>query len=143
MGLVIRDDPPKVIDLAGREWGEPVDGLALSIRALPKEDPRQPAVLSVVIRNAGPAPKSFTAPGWMFFYRAEGLPLSAYGAQLLKPERRTEKIEVTLGPGEARETDLPVGALYEMRRAGDYPMRVSCELPDGQALRANLLGARV
>ena len=32
MGLVLRDDPPKVIDMTGREWGEVVDGLALSIR---------------------------------------------------------------------------------------------------------------
>jgi hypothetical protein len=58
MGLVLRDDPPKVIDMAGRAWGEAVNGFALSIREIPKEDPRQQAVLSVVIRNAGTEPKN-------------------------------------------------------------------------------------
>jgi len=64
--------------MAGREWGEPADGLGLSIRALPREGPREPAVLSVVIRNEGPEPKHFMVPGWVFFYRVEALPLSAY-----------------------------------------------------------------
>ncbi len=143
MGLVIRDDPPKVIDITGREWGPAIDGMALSIRTMPRDSPQDPAVLSVVIRNNGTAAKSFTVPGWMFFYHAEvtrqdGLPaqLTAYGKQLLKPERQTEKIEVKLGPGDARETDLPVAALYEMREGGPFRVVVSCMLSDG-LLRSN------
>lgn len=143
MGLVIRDDPPKVIDMTGRAWGPPIDGIALSIRTMPRDSPHDPAVLSIVIRNNGTAEKRFTVPGWMFFYHAEvtrrnGLPapLTAYGKQVLKPERQSEKIEVRFSPGDAQETDLPVAALYEMREGGPFKVVVSCQWPDG-ILRSN------
>jgi hypothetical protein len=132
MGLVLRDDPPKVIDMAGREWGETVNGLALSIREIPE------GVLSVVIKNAGPERITFTVPGWLFFYEIRStMPLTAYGRLLLKPERKTEHIEVTLGPGEAKETDLPLGALYDLRTPGDHGVLVSCKLKDGAVLVSN------
>jgi hypothetical protein len=132
MGLVLRDDPPKVIDMAGREWGETVDGLALSIRQIPQ------GVLSVVIRNNGPEPRTFIVPGWLFFYEIySNLTLTAYGRQLLAAARKTERIEVKLGPDEARETDLPLGALYDLRTRGDYRVRVSCKLQDGVVVVSN------
>jgi hypothetical protein len=138
MGLILRDDRPRVIDMTGREWGQTVAGLALSIREAGKEDPQQLPVLSVVIRNAGLGRKTFTVPGWLFFYRIETTaPLTAYGRELLKPERRTEKLDVALGPGDATEADLPVCLLYEMRAPGTYRVRVSCQLPDGLTLRSN------
>jgi hypothetical protein len=142
MGLVLRDDPPKVIDMTGREWGQPVDGLALSLREIPKEDPQQQTVLSVVIRNEGPEPKTFIVPGWLFFYELQlDAPLTAYGSQLLKPERKTERMEVTLAPGQAKETDLPAGVLYDMRASGHYGIKVSCRLPDGAVLTSNEIRA--
>jgi hypothetical protein len=138
MGLVLRDDPPKVIDMAGRQWGQSVNGLALSVREIPREDPRQQTVLSVVIRNEGPELKTFTVPGWLFFYEVQlDAPLTPYGRQLLKPERRTERMEVTLAPSQAKETDLPVGVLYDMRASGDYRIKVSCRLPGGAVLTSN------
>jgi hypothetical protein len=138
MGLVLRDDPPKVIDMIGRQWGQPVNGLALSVREIPSEDPRQQTVLSVVIRNEGPEPKTFIVPGWLFFYEVHvDAPLTAYGSQLLKPERKTERMDATLGPGQAKETDLPVGVLYDMRASGDYRIKVLCRLPDGAVLTSN------
>ena len=138
MGLVLRDDPPKVIDMAGREWGETVDGLALSIREIRGEGSQERAVLSVVIRNLGSERKTIAVPGWMFFYELEpSLPLTAYGRQLLKPERKTERIEVTLGAGDAKETDLPLGALYDIRDRDKCRLRVSCKLPDGARLVSN------
>lgn len=144
MGLVLRDDPPKVIKVTGREWGEPIDGLALSVHEIPKEDPQQQTVLSVVIRNVGQERKTLIVPGWLFFYELElSTPLTAYGSQLLKPERKTERLEVTLAPGEARETDLPVGALYDMRAAGEYRVKVSCRLPDGAVLTSNEIVVRI
>jgi hypothetical protein len=146
MGLVLRDDPPKVIDMAGREWGETVDGMALSVREIPGEDPQQNAVLSVVMKNCSTEEKTFTIPGWLFFYeiqvaRAGGasVPLTAYARELLKPERKTERIAITLGAGDARETDLPLGALFDLRARGDYRVRVSCKLPDGAVLVSNLI----
>jgi hypothetical protein len=139
MGLIVRDDSPRVIDMTGREWGEPADGLALSIREGKKDDPGQLPVLSVVMRNAGPERKALTIPGWLFFYEitVSNAQPTAYGRELMKPERRTERIELTLGPGDATETDLPIGLLYEMRARGTYRVRVSCHLPDGVTLRSN------
>jgi hypothetical protein len=138
MGLILRDDPPKVIEMTGREWGETVHGLALSIREIPQEDPRRQTVLSVVIKNGGTEPQTFIVPGWLFFYELQlDAPLTAYGSQLLKPERKTERIEITLAPGGARETDLPVGVLYDLRTSGDCRVRVACRLPDGTVLTSN------
>jgi hypothetical protein len=144
MGLMARADPPKVIDLTGREWGAPVDGFVLSVRQLKKEDPDQLAVVSVVLKNQGGEAKLLTIPEWLFFYQLGVLapdgsiePLSPYGRQLLRPERKMEKIELKLAPGGASETELPIGSLYPMRARGDYRVTVSCRLPDGARLTSN------
>lgn len=129
MGLILRDDPPKVIDLEGREWGPAAEGLALSIRS------RSP-VLSVVLRNVSPAPISLTIPGWLFFYEIHtSAPLSPYGKALFQPERRTEKLSVVLKPGEATETEIPLELLFVHPRG--HRVSVSCELPDGTRLDSN------
>src|SRR5580658_7628835 len=82
MWLVLRDDPPRVIDMTGREWGEPVDGLALSVRELKREDPGHVAGISVVLKNAmkngGAQPKTLEVPPWIFYYEVEGLELTPY-----------------------------------------------------------------
>jgi len=146
MGLVIRDDPRKVIDMTGREWGAAVDGLALSIRELRREDPGQVAGISVVIRNEGTSPRTLTVPPWIFFYEIEGLELTPYGQQLMRPDRKGKNIEVTLSAGDAIETDLPIATFYNMRAGGNYKVRVSCRLPDqtgGKTLRSNEIVVRV
>src|SRR5207248_630325 len=71
MGLAARADPPKAIDMTGREWGEPVDGLVLSVRQVKKEDPDQLAAVSVVLKNESAARKAFTVPGLLFFYKLQ------------------------------------------------------------------------
>jgi hypothetical protein len=143
MGLILRDDPPKVIDMTGREFGEAVNGLELSIRESPKEDPHERTVLSVVIRNRESEKKIFTVPGWLFFYGVQiDAPLSGYGEQVLKPERRTERFEVTLIANEAKETDVPLGLLYDLRAGSDYRVRVSARLADGAVLTSNEIVVR-
>jgi len=144
MGLIVRDDPPKTIDMTGRAWGEAWSGLALSIREIRKEDPGQLAAISVVMRNAGGDPKRFSVPGWLFFYEVNVVgpdgcvvPLTGYGRELTKPERRAETVELSLAPGDATETDLPVATLYDMRRPGEYRVLVSCLLPDGALVQSN------
>jgi hypothetical protein len=144
MGLVLRDDPPKVIDMTGREWGETADGLNLSVREIPKQDTGEQPVLSVVIRNTGNEARMLTVPDWLFFFQVHvvapddsNIPLTAYGRQLLKPERSARHMEITLGPGDAKETDIPVAALYEMRARGNYRVRVSCRVGDAVVLRSN------
>jgi hypothetical protein len=143
MGLVIRDDPPKVIEMTGREWGGTVDGLALSVRELKREDPRQVAGISVVMKNGGTHPKTLDVPPWIFYYEFEGLELTPYGRQSMNPDRKAENIEVTLRPGDAIETELPIATIYQMRVAGDYKVRISCRLPDGLVLRSNEIIVRV
>src|SRR5580658_3621367 len=101
MGLVLRDDPPRVIDMTGREWGEFVDGLALSVRELKREDPGQVAGISVVMRNAGTEPKTLDVPPWIFYYEIDGLELTPYGRQSMNQDRKTKNTEVTLRPGDA------------------------------------------
>jgi|HubBroStandDraft_5_1064220.scaffolds.fasta_scaffold298873_2 hypothetical protein len=142
MGLVLRDDPPRVIDMTGRQWGELVDGLALSVRELKRDDPGHVAGISVVINNAGTDSKTLDVPPWIFYYEIEGLELTPYGRQSMNQDRKAN-IEVTLRPGDAIETDLPIATIYKIRAAGDYKVQVSCRLPDGSVLRSNEIIVRV
>jgi hypothetical protein len=106
-----------------------VNGLRLSIQC-------RPPVLSVVLRNVSAQPLSLTIPGWLFFFQVEiDAPMSGYGQALLKPERRTEQIALTLKPGEPTETDIPVSLLF-VNPSGHYA-RVVCVLPDGSRLESN------
>jgi len=150
MGLILTDDPPKVVDTTGREWGDAVGGLQLSIREIAKEDPQQLAAISVVLRNVGSEVKTLRIPGWLSFYqidvkRADATPVppTSYGKRLLKAEPAGEDIELSLAPGNATETDLPIATLFEMNAAGEYRVRVSCRLPEGEPLTSNELIIRV
>jgi hypothetical protein len=143
MGLVLRDDPPKVIDMTGREWGEVAGGLALSIRELERDDSRQVAGISVVMKNEAAHPQTLNVPPWIFFYQIEGLELTPYGRQLMSPGRQGKNIEVRLDTGDAIETDLPAATFYNLRTPGDYKVQVSCRLPDQTELRSNEITIRV
>jgi hypothetical protein len=143
MGLVLRDDPPKVIDMTGREWGAAADGLVLSIRELKREDPRQVAGISVVIKNEESRARTLNVPPWIFFCEIEGLELTPYGRQLMNPDRKGRNIEVKLDPNGAIETDLPVATIYDMRASGEYKVQVSCRLPNQTVLRSNEITIRV
>ena len=137
MGLVIRDDPPKVVDLTGREWGAETDGLALSIRELPREDPRQVTGISVIMRNAGTETKRVSISSGPLFYRIHGLDLTPFGKQYFNSARKPQGTTVTLGPGEPNETDLPLSTMYDLRRIGEHRVYVTAVLPDGAELRSN------
>jgi hypothetical protein len=143
MGLVLRDDPPKVIDMTGREWGPVAGGLALSIRELERDDSSQASGISVVMKNEGTQPRTFNVAPWIFFYQIEGLELTPYGRELMSPGRQGKNIEVRLGAGDAIETDLPAATFYNLRTPGDYRVQVSCRLPDQTVLRSNEITIRV
>ena len=52
MGLTLRGDPPRKIVVTGREWGAAVDGVAISIREIPRDEPEQLASVSAVMKNS-------------------------------------------------------------------------------------------
>ena len=135
----MKDDPVRVVDPAARQWGESVDGFALSIEPVYlREDRSVVSNLSVVIRNVSGQAKSLTIPGWLHFFQVDvGAPLSAFGRELLRPERRKAEIDVPLAPGALAETQIPIGSIFEMRRGASCTARVSCELPSGATLRSN------
>src|SRR5438309_3253548 len=103
MGLSVRDDPPKVVDLSLYTFGEAQQGLALAIRQIPRDDPDALASVSVVIRNVGQETWSFVVPGWLGFYEfsvktaeGEAAPLTPFGRALARAEHRTERINASL-----------------------------------------------
>jgi hypothetical protein len=148
MGLSVRDDPPRVVDLSIRQFGETRDGLALSILQIPLEDREALASVSVVLRNVSQEPKAFTIPGWLAFYRMEvrlpdGSPagLKPFGRALANAERRKESLNVTLAPGALNETEVPLGSIFNLRAGVGYTVKAFCE-PGGTLLESNEIVVR-
>ena len=131
MGLVVHDEPMKVIGAEGREWGPPAHGLALSIQALHASDPEQLPEITAVIVNRSDGPQTLTVPGWLFYfdYEVESSPgvrveLSGFGRQLLRPERKTERLEIVLTAGGHAATEIPIGSLFGLRARTPYSIRL-------------------
>lgn len=144
MGLSVRDDPKKEVDVAGRIWGESVNGLALSVLLKTKEDPDELPAISTAILNRGPETKRLVTHGWMNFFHVSlvgpdgaAASLTSYGAELMKPERQPALAEVVLAPGDAVEADIPIGSVYRMRRGDQYRVLASCDSPDGERVTSN------
>jgi hypothetical protein len=144
MGLSMRDDPPKVVDLSIHQFGETKDGLALSIRQIPRDDPDALPSVSVVIRNVGQETRKFVVPGWLAFYNfdvrtPDGSPalLTPFGRALNKPEHRNERINVSLAPGALNETEVPLGSIFRLRPGEKYVVRASSEPTEGVTLQSN------
>ena len=147
LGLSMRDDPVRVIDLAARTWGTTVDWAAVSIELIEQSDSEALPSVSAVLRNSGKVPVDLVVPGWLFFFSAtvvgpDGpVDLGPFGEQLLRPERRTERIEVHLQPGTGTEARIPIGQLFGLRavasRRERYRVSVTCELPGGALVRSN------
>jgi len=149
MGLSVRDGPPKVVDLTIRSWGEQAAGLVLSVHDIPREDADALPRISVVIRNTGSERKTFTVPGWLFFYDVEVrladgsvAPVSPFGRELLKPERRTERLEIALAPGEFQEAEIPIGSIFNLRARGRYTVKAWCHPFEGVTLVSNTIEIR-
>jgi hypothetical protein len=145
MGLAMRDDPPKTIDISSRPWGTSRDGFALSLDSAPlREDASVTSNLSVVLRNEAPTARTLSLPAWLFLYRVEltgpdgnPVPASAFGREMLNPERGKERFERTLPPEGVIEAQIPLGSLFDLRAPGEYRATVSCELPGIGELRSN------
>jgi hypothetical protein len=144
MGLGVRDDPKKEVDVAGRAWGEPVNGLALSVLLRPKEDPDELPAVSIAILNLGPETKRLMTRGWLNFFHVSvtdqggaAAPPTSYGAELMKPERQPAISELVLAPGEAIEADIPIGSIYQMRKGDAYRVQASCGAAGGGPVTSN------
>jgi hypothetical protein len=131
MGLVVHDDPAKVISAEGREWGPETDGLALSIKDMPSFDSEAQPEVTAVVMNRGDRAQTLQIPGWLFYFQyevetMEGEPVEpgSFGRQLLRPERRTEKLEITLAPGAHTATEIPIGSIYGLRARTPYRIRL-------------------
>jgi hypothetical protein len=147
MGLTVRDDPKKVVDVAGRTWGEPVDGIALSTQLKPREDPDELPTVSVAIRNAGAARRTLRTRGWLQYFQLSvrdssgaDAAFTPYGNQLMKPENAPPPAEIELEPGEATEADIPIGSIYRMK--GTYRVQASCATPEGGRVVSNEIEVR-
>jgi hypothetical protein len=143
MGLSVRDDPKKVVDVAGRTWGEPVHGLALSALLLQRKHDDEPASVSVAIHNRSSDVQRLLIRGWLNYFRVSvvntqgaAVAMTPYGRESMKPERLPPPAEVVLAPGEAVEADIPIGLLFEMRR-GQFRVHAACEAPGGGAIASN------
>jgi hypothetical protein len=145
MGLAMRDDPPKTIDVSARAWGPSRDGFALSLDTVPlREDASVTSNLSVVLRNEGAVERKLSLPGWLFLYRVkitgpEGgdVPLSAFGREMLNTERGKERFDRTFPPEGMMDAQIPLGSLFDMRVPGEYRVEVSCEVAGVGELRSN------
>jgi hypothetical protein len=144
MGLSVRDDPPKVVDLSVREFGEARNGLTLSIRQNTREDRDALASVSVVIRNVGQEARIFVVPGWLGFYKfdvglADGspAPLTPFGKALAKPKHREQPMSVSLAPVALHETEVPLGSIFSLRPGVRYVVKASCEPYAGVTLESN------
>jgi hypothetical protein len=143
MGLGVRDDPKKEVDVAGRTWGEPVNGLALSVLLRSKADPEELPAISIAILNRGAETQRLKTRGWLGFFHVSmtgpdgaAVPLTAYGAEITKPERQPALSEVPLAPGQAVEADIPIGSIYRMKK-GEYRVQASCQTPGGGRVTSN------
>jgi hypothetical protein len=145
MGLAMRDDPPKTIDISSRTWGPSGGGFALSVDTVRlREDASVTSNLSVVLRNEEGVERKLSLPGWLFLYRVkitgpEGgdVPLSAFGREMLNPERGKERFDRTFPPEGMMDAQIPLGSLFDMRAPGEYRAEVSCEAPGIGELRSN------
>ena len=121
MGIMVRDDPPKVIDVAARSWGDPVDGFVLSIEQI-AHDENAPPTLSVVLRNVSPAAQTLAIPGWLHYYHFDmTAPLSPFGRELLKPERSTADSYTTTGRARRYPGPHRLNLQHETKRRIPHP----------------------
>jgi len=131
MGLVIHDEPIKVISAEGREWGPVTNGLSLSIQDMPSFDSDAQPEITAVIINRGNTTQTLRVPGWLFYfdYRVStsdgrAVELSSFGHQLLRPERRTEALEIPLAPGAHATTEIPIGSIFGLNAQTPYNIQL-------------------
>jgi len=132
MGIWIRlndkrtEPPPE----EGRDWGEPAGNFALSLASRGDEN------VSILIKNLGATEIRAQLPGWLHYFKVEvigpdggAVALKPFGKQALNDPHLARLVERSFPAGKYLATDIPVGALYDMRLTGVYRVMVSCPVP--------------
>lgn len=130
-----RQEPPSE---AGREWGPKQGDFAISIQAV------SPDTLSVLMKNLGTSDKVARIPGWLSYYQTaitgpSGAPAEwkRYGREVLADPANTREVERIFPAGKVVATEIPIGALYDLREPGKYRVKVSAEAPGGGGVVAS------
>jgi hypothetical protein len=125
-----RTEPPSE---EGRTWGEAVDGFAISIA------PAHDDSVSVLIKNTSAEEKRVAIPAWLNYLQidltsVEGAPVSLkpYGKQFLESTKTQKLLDREFAAGKYMSIEIPIGALYDLKRPGAYRLALSCPVP-GQA----------
>lgn len=127
MGVFIRLNDPRhdPVTEVGRSWGEPRDGLAISLQAVNAD------TLSVLLKNLGTEARVLRIPAWLNFYSVAALDgngvaaqLKPYGRSVLHDPINTALVDRTLPAGKSASTEIPLAALFDLH-AGPYRISVS------------------
>lgn len=132
MGIWIRFRDPRSEPPAetGRVWGPATEGFAMSIAENGEKG------LSVLIRNLENVEKRARIQPWLAYLNVSILgpdgsqaPLRPFGRELLKAEERASPVERVFPPGHAVAAEIPIDALYDVSKPGEYRIVVSCPVP--------------
>ena len=128
-----RTEPPSE---EGRVWGKPVEGFAISVAPVHDES------VSVLIKNTTSQEKKVTIPAWLNFLQIDlttpdgaPVPLKPYGKQFLQSTQNREPVDREFPPGKYMAIEIPIGALYDLKRPGSYRLALSCPVPGQSSAR--------
>jgi hypothetical protein len=136
MGIWIRfhDKRTEAPSEEGRTWGESVDGFAISIAHVHDES------VSVLIKNTSDQEKRVALPAWFNYLKIDlttsdgaPVPLKPYGKQFLESAKTEKLLDREFPAGKYLSIELPIGALYDLKRPGSYRLALSCLAPGQSA----------
>jgi len=132
LGLVMRDTRAKNMarEWSGLSWGTEQEGFALSIRAIDQDR------IGVALKNTSAEKVEAALPNWLLFFQVaitqpdQSLAeISPYGQGVLETLQKQKPSLVEFAPEEMRTTEIPIGALFQMRLAGECRITVTCPVP--------------
>lgn len=122
-----RTEPPTE---EGRAWGEAVDGFAMSLA------PAHDESVSLLIKNVSAEEKKITIPAWLTYLHIDvttpdgaAVPLKPYGKQFMESKKDEKELDRDFPPGKSMAIEVPIGALYDLKRPGTYRLVFSCPAP--------------
>jgi hypothetical protein len=122
-----RTEPPHE---EGRAWGAAVHGFAISLANAGESS------LSILIKNTNATELRASIPDWLryFHWNVTGpdgspAPLKPYGEHVLSDSRLDHILVRDFPSGKSLATEIPLGAIYDLKPPGPYRVQVSCPVP--------------